>query len=318
MRIVFMGSPEFALPTLRRLIESEHEVSGVVTQPDRPAGRGRTLRPPPAKELALAHGVAVLQPERVNTPDALADLRELAPEAIVIAAFGQILQQSLLDVPTRGALNVHASLLPRHRGAAPSAAAILAGDEKTGVSILEIIRKLDAGPVLAQRSLPIAPPDTTGALNRRLASIGADLLIEVLPAWSRGELSPQPQDDEHATHAPSIQRTDATIDWSLPATDVWRRVRAYNPWPIATTTLANETIRIFEAWPLDLDDAAPPGAVLPLPDTAEAPAGAGFAVRCGDGALAIVQAQRPGRRVVTGEELLRGFRGLLQKRLGVE
>ncbi len=318
MRIVFMGSPDFALPTLRRLIESEYEIVGVVTQPDRPAGRGRTLRPPPAKELALAHHVPVFQPERVNTPDALADLRELAPEVLVIAAYGQILKQSLLDIPSRGALNVHASLLPRHRGAAPSAAAIIAGDKETGVTILEVIRKLDAGPVLAQRSLPIAPLDTTGSLNEGLATLGAALLIEILPAWARRELSAQSQDDTHTTYAPTIQRSDAAIDWSLPAADVWRQVRAYNPWPIAGTTLDNETLRIFEAWPLDLDDAAPPGAVLPLPDTAEAPSGAGFAVRCGQGSLAIVRAQRPGRRVVTGVELLRGFRGLLQKRLGTE
>ena len=316
MRIVFMGSPDFALPTLRQLFESEHEVVGVVTQPDRPAGRGRTLRPPPAKELALSRDVPVLQPERVNTPDALARLRELAPEAIVIAAYGQILKQSLLDLPTRGALNVHASLLPRHRGAAPSAAAIVAGDKETGVSILEVVRKLDAGPVLAQRSLPIAPEDTTGSLNQELASIGADLLIEVLPAWGRRELSPQPQNEAHVSYAPTINRSDTTIDWSQPAADVWRRIRAYNPWPIATTTLDEEALRIFEAWPLELDDAAPPGTVLPLPDTAAAPAGAGFAVRCGEGALAVVRVQRPGRRVVRGEELLRGHRALLQKRLG--
>ncbi len=316
MRILFMGSPDFALPTLRRLIESGHEVAAVISQPDRPAGRGQTLHPPPAKELALSHHLPVLQPERVNTIDSLIALRTLAPDAIVIAAYGQILKQPLLDIPTRGALNVHASLLPRHRGAAPAAGAILAGDEETGVTILEVVRKLDAGPLLAQRSLPIAPQDTTGTLNEQLAAIGAELLIDVLPAWERGELSPEPQDEAHASYAPTIQRDDATIDWSLPAVDVWRRVRAYNPWPIATTPLDGETLRIFEAWPLDFEGAAHPGTALALPETAEAPAGAGFAVRCGEGSLAIVRAQRPGRRILSGDELLRGFRGLLGKRLG--
>ena len=310
-----MGSPEFALPTLRGLIESEHQVVSVVTQPDRPAGRGRGLRPPPAKELAQAHGLPVLQPERVNAPEALADLQALAPDAIVIAAYGQILKQPLLDLPRRGSLNVHASLLPKYRGAAPAAAAILAGEQETGVTILEVVRKLDAGPVLAQRPLPIEPHDTTGTLNEKLATLGAGLLIEVLPAWERGDLTPQPQDEAQASNAPTVQREDAVIDWSLPAVDVWRRVRAYQPWPVATTRVGDEPLRILEAWPLSADPDVPPGTVLPLPEATEAPAGAGFAVRCGQGVLAVVRAQRAGRRALTGEELLRGFQGLLSKRL---
>ena len=311
-----MGSPEFALPTLRRLIESEHQVVAVVTQPDRPAGRGRGLRPPPAKELAQDHHLPVLQPERVNSPEALAELEALGPEAIVIAAYGQILKQPLLDIPSKGALNVHASLLPKHRGAAPAAACILAGEEETGVTILEVVLKLDAGPVLTQRSLPIEPQDTTGALNEKLASLGAGLLIETLPEWERGDLTPQPQDDAQTSYAPRIQREDAAIDWSLPAIDVWRRVRAYNPWPVATTTIEGEPLRILEGWPLPGEPDAPPGAVLSLPGDGEAPDGAGFAVRCGSGLLAVVRAQRSGRRALTGQELLRGFRGLLDKRLG--
>ena len=310
-----MGSPEFALPTLRELIESEHQVVSVVTQPDRPAGRGRGLRPPPAKELARAHGLPVLQPERVNAPEALADLQALAPDAIVIAAYGQILKQPLLDLPRRGSLNVHASLLPTYRGAAPAAAAILAGEQETGVTILEVIRKLDAGPVLTQRPLPIEPHDTTGTLNEKLATLGAGLLIEVLPAWERGDLTPQPQDEAQASNAPTVQREDAVIDWSLPAVDVWRRVRAYQPWPVATTRVGDEPLRILEAWPLSADPDVPPGTVLPLPEATEAPAGAGFAVRCGQGVLAVVRAQRAGRRALTGEELLRGFQGLLGERL---
>ena len=311
-----MGSPEFALPALQGLIESQHRVVGVVTQPDRPAGRGRRLQPPPAKELAEAHGLPVLQPERVNAPEALAALGALAPEAIVIAAYGQILRQTLLDLPHRGALNVHASLLPKYRGAAPATAAILAGEQETGVTILEVVRKLDAGPVLAQRPLPIEPHDTTGTLNEKMAAMGAGLLIEVLPEWERGEITPQPQDEAQASNAPTVQREDAVIDWSLPAVDVWRRVRAYQPWPVATTSVGGEPLRILEGWPLTADADAPPGTVLPLPEAAEVPAGAGFAVRCGQGALAVVRGQRAGRRALTGDELLRGFQGLLGKRLG--
>ena len=311
-----MGSPSFALPTLRRLIESEHQVVGVVTQPDRPAGRGRGLRPPPVKELAQAHRLPVLQPERVNASEALAALRSLAPDAMIIAAYGQILRQPLLDLPRRGVLNVHASLLPTYRGAAPVTAALLAGERETGVTILEVVLALDAGPIVAQRALPIEEHDTAGTLGEKLAALGADLLIEVLPAWERGELPPQPQDDAQASHAPSVRREDAVIDWSLPAVEVWRLVRAFNPWPMAATAVGGEPLRILEAWPLEGDPDAPPGTVLPLPEGADAPEGAGFAVRCGQGLLAVVRAQRAGKRAVSGDELLRGFRGLLGRRLG--
>ncbi len=316
MRIVYMGSPEFALPTLRRLIESEHEVVAVVSQPDRPAGRGRGLRPPPVKELAQSHGLPVLQPERINAPDSLGALRDLDPDAIAYAAYGQILRQPFLDLPRRGVLNVHASLLPKYRGAAPVAAAVLAGEETTGVTIMEVVLALDAGPIVAQRSLPIAIDDTTGTLSEKLAGLGAELLIEVLPAWERGEITPQPQDDATATYAPTIRREDAIIDWSLPAPDIWRRVRAFSPWPVATTNVDGETLRILEAWPLEGDPEVAAGTTVALPHGAQVPAGAGFAVGCGDGLLAIVRAQRAGRRALSGEELLRGFRGLLGKRLG--
>ena len=316
MRIVFMGSPQFALPALERLISSEHELLAVVTQPDQPAGRGRSLRPPPVSELARAHGLPVLQPPRVNASDSLDALRALQPEAIVIVAYGQILKQPLLDIPSHGLLNVHASLLPRHRGAAPATAALLAGDAETGVTILEVVLALDAGPMLAQRSLAISDDDTTGSLNEKLAPLGAELLIETLPAWERGELTPQPQDEALATYARTVRRDDAIIDWSLPAADVWRRVRAFSPWPGATTTFGGEPLRILEAWPLDVSVDLESGVVLPLPDGAVVPAGAGFAVGCGEGALAVVRAQRAGKRALSGEELLRGARGLIGNRLG--
>jgi methionyl-tRNA formyltransferase len=308
MRIVFMGSPDFAVPTLRHLIDSEHIVVAVVTQPDRPAGRGRVPRAPAAKEFVRSLGIPVLQPERVNSGDALEALRAIAPDAFVIAAYGQILKQPLLDIPKRGSLNVHASLLPKYRGAAPGAAAILAGDDRTGVTILEVVLSLDAGPVLGQREMPIEPDDTTASLNAKLSLAGAGLLIELLPAWERGELVPKPQDDSLATYAPSIKRSDAEIDWSLPAIAVWRRVRAYNPWPVAFTTLDASQLRIWEARPLDEVPDLASGTVFQV--------NGGFAVRCGIGGLEVRLAQRAGRRPVSGEQLLRGMRDLVGKTLG--
>lgn len=310
-----MGSPAFALPTLERLIESEHEVVGVVTQPDRPAGRGRTQHRPPVAELAVNGGLHLLQPEQVNAAEALEALRARRPEALIVAAYGQILKQPLLDVPSRGALNVHASLLPRHRGAAPSVGALLAGDDETGVTIQEVVLALDAGPIVAQKSIPIMDTDTTGTLNQQLSILGAELLIDVLPAWGRGELAPAPQDGTLATHSRSVKREDAVIDWSMSATEVWRRVKAYAPWPVATTTVDGEPLRILEAWPVD-GLAGDPGRVVELPEENDAPAGAGFAVACGEGALAVVRGQRAGKRPLSGEDLLRGYRDLMGRQLG--
>jgi methionyl-tRNA formyltransferase len=317
VRIVFMGSPDFALPTLRALIDSEHEIAAVVAQPDRPAGRRRLLRPPPTKLLATANGLTVLQPERVNSRAALEELRELAPEVLIIAAYGQILKQPLLDIPERGSLNVHASLLPKYRGAAPIAAAILEGEERSGVSIMEVELALDAGPVVSQRELPIDAHDTTGTLSEKIAAAGAELLIEVLPGWAGRDIVAQPQEDALATYAPPVRSTDAEIDWSRPALDLWRKVRAYQPWPVARTTVDGEPLLIAEAWPLDGEPEVAAGTVVPLPVLSSIPRDAGFAIRCGRGLLAVVQAQRAGKRAMSGRELLRGYRGLIGKRLGL-
>jgi methionyl-tRNA formyltransferase len=325
-RIVFMGSPDFALPALRRLLESGHQVVAVYTQPDRPAGRGRGLQAPPAKTLALDHGVPVFQPAKVSTPETVEELERLAPDLIVIAAYGQILKQSVLDVPRRGVLNVHASLLPRHRGAAPVAAAILAGDEEAGVSIMQTELALDAGPVLAQRQVPIAPKATAGTLTDRLAEEGADLLMEVLPAWLDGSLVPAPQDSSKATYAPMLRKEDGRIDWALPAEDVWRRVRAFTPWPGAFTYLDGRPLRLLETWPLAGPmgvadgDRLPAGTVVQWPSGENTPSEAagqpGFAVVTGGGLLGIVRVQLAGRRALTAAEFLRGQRDLVGKRLG--
>ncbi len=229
-RIVFMGSPDFAVPTLRALHE-HYPVVGVVTQPDRPSGRGRKLMPPPVKILADELGLPVIQPRRLREPEAMEQLRRFAPDLIVVAAYGQILRPDVLDLPPLGCINVHGSLLPRWRGAAPIQAAILAGDAETGITIMKMDAGVDTGPTLSQRAVPIAPDDTAGTLFEKMAPLGADLLIETLPGYLSGEIVPQPQDDERATYAPMLKKEDGRLDFSQPAADLARRVRAFNPWP---------------------------------------------------------------------------------------
>jgi methionyl-tRNA formyltransferase len=318
-RIVFFGSPDFALPSLTALLDTGEKVVAVVTQPDRPAGRGHASTSPPVKLLALERGLPVLQPENVSYPESVEQLQALEPDVFVIAAYGQILRQRVLDLPSRGTLNVHASLLPRHRGASPITAAILAGDEVAGVTLMEMVRKLDAGPMIAKVELPITPFDTAGSLEQRLANAGSALLSDTLAAWYEHRLVPEPQDESLVTYAPQIRREDARLDWSLPALDVWRRVRAYMPWPIAFTTLGGQDLRILEAWPLDGDSGAVPGTVLPpepLPAEAGSPGEITFSVQTGLGRLAIQRAQRQGRGAMSGGDFLRGQRDLVGSVLG--
>ena len=318
-RIVFFGSGVFALPSLTSLLDAKQEVVAVVTQPDRPAGRGHASTPPPVKLLGLAHGLPVLQPDNVSAPESVETLRALRPDVFVIAAYGQILRQRVLDLPSRGTLNVHASLLPRHRGASPVAAAILAGDEVTGVTIMEMIRKLDAGPMVSKVEVPITPFDTTGTLEPRLADAGAALLGQTLMPWCERHITPVPQDESLVTYAPQIRREDARLDWSLPAIDLWRRVRAYVPWPIAFTTLGRQELRILEAWPLSGDSGTVRGTVLPvepLPSESVSPGLAAFSVQTSAGRLAILRLQRQGRAAMAGGDFLRGQRDLIGSVLG--
>ena len=228
--IVFMGSPDFALSTLRALHENSALV-GVVTQPDRIAGRGRELKPPPVKTLALELGVPVIQPEKLREPGAMEQLRVWSPDVIVVAAFGQILKQDVLDLPRFGCINVHASLLPRWRGAAPINAAILHGDEETGITIMKMDVGLDTGPILSQRAMRIQPDETAGSLFETLSTLGADLLLETLPKYLNGEIEPCPQPEKGATYAPMLKKEDGLLDFSHPASELERRVRAFHPWP---------------------------------------------------------------------------------------
>lgn len=311
--IIFMGTPDFAVPIFTAL-RSRYPIVGVVTQPDRPAGRGRSLRPPPVKQAALAHDLPVFQPESLRTPQAVAHLRAWAPDVIVTAATGHILTAKVLALPTRGTLNVHASLLPRWRGAAPIHAAIRAGDTETGITIMCTDEGLDTGPILSQRSIAIAPRETTASLHDRLAQLGADLLLETLPRWLSLELTPRPQPDRGVTLAHRIRKADGRIRWDQPAVDIDRHVRAFTPWPGAFSFWGERRLKVIAAFPLP---SSPAGAV---DETHSAP---GSVVRVGDlpavvtaaGLLRLDTLQLAGKRALPGAEFVRGQPDFIGSRL---
>ena len=299
-----MGSGGFALPSLERLLSStEHSVEALFTQPDKPAGRGHRLREPPTKPLAAAHAVAVHQPEKVRAPEAVELVRTIAPECIVVVAYGQIIPQSILDIPPRGIINVHGSLLPAYRGAAPIQWAIARGETRTGVTTMLMDAGLDTGPVLLSRELDITPEDTAETLEPRLAELGAELLVATLSQWERGALVPTPQDDALASLAPRIKKEDARIDWSVPAEDIACRVRAFRPWPIAFTEVSGRELKIWRARPAkDLEKSAPPGVVV-------ASDSSGLVVACGaSSALLVEEVQAAGKARMPAVDFARGQR----------
>jgi methionyl-tRNA formyltransferase len=295
-----MGTPGFALPALRRLAGSEYELAAIYTQPDEPVGRGRRLVPTPVKSLALDRGLTVRQPASLKEAGEVTWLAGLRPDVIVVAAYGQLLPQSVLDIPRSGCINIHPSLLPRHRGPSPMAAAILAGDEVTGVSIMLMDRGMDTGPLLAQRRQPVSAEDTTETLTDALAEVGADLLMETLPLWLAGRVVPQVQDNERATYSRVVTKEDGRMDWHLPALELWRRVRAFQPWPGCYTAWEGKQIKVIQAVPLPGDGEA--GRVVQ-------PEGVPVGVQTGSGILGLLKVQLEGKRVVTGEEFIRGQRG---------
>jgi methionyl-tRNA formyltransferase len=246
IRTVFMGSPDFALPTLRLLV-AHYTVVGVVTQPDAPAGRGRVLTPPPVKLLAQELDLPIIQPMRLREPEARAQLQAWQPNLVVVAAFGQILRQTMLDLPRFGCINVHASLLPRWRGAAPIQAAILHGDTETGITIMRMDSGVDTGPVLSQRVMPISPEDTAGTLSAKLAVMGAELLINMLPGYLNGTLQPHPQENTEPSYAPLLQKADGQLDFTHPAEKLVCRVRAFNPWPGAFILWDGQILKVHRA-----------------------------------------------------------------------
>ncbi|MCK9493965.1 MAG: methionyl-tRNA formyltransferase [Dehalococcoidia bacterium] len=324
-RIVFFGSPDYAVPSLRACLGlPDAAVVAVVTQPDRPRGRSGAPQMTAVKLAAVAAGVTTFfQPEKVRR-DTTEALRALAPDVGVVAASGHILPNHLLEAFPYQVVNVHASLLPRHRGASPVASAILAGDVSSGATIMRVVREVDAGPILAQVETHIDPLDTAGTLTDRIADLGAQLLAHTLPRWVAGEVEERPQDASEATFAPKLSRADGTIDWSQPAEAIWRRVRAFHPWPLATTTYRGEPFLVHQAWPVDLPAAftsdVAPGTVLPGDGEDLTPLLPGRTARalvaCGTGALALLEVQRPGKRPTPIEAYLNGDRELIGSRLG--
>lgn len=246
IKVVFMGSPDFSLSALNALVKN-YEVVGVVTQPDRASGRGRELKAPPVKTLALELNLPVIQPEKLKQPEAMDQLRAWNPDVIVVAAFGQILKKEVLDLPRYGCINIHASLLPRWRGAAPINAAILSGDEETGVTIMKMDVGLDTGPMLSARKIRIKPDDTAGSIFQSLSTLGANLLIETLPDYFSGKLTPQPQPEQGATYAPMMKKEDGLLDFTQPAEALERRARAMNPWPGAWIQFKDAVLKVHKA-----------------------------------------------------------------------
>lgn len=291
--MVFAGTPDFALASLRALVDNGTLPVAVLTQPDRPAGRGRKLKASPVKRFAEEQGLTVMQPATLKSAEAAESLEALGADVMVVAAYGLILPQAILDMPTRGCVNVHASLLPRWRGAAPIQAAILAGDEDTGISLMQMDAGLDTGPVYAMRSIPIGDAMTAGELHDQLAVLGGELLVERLPAILDGSLAATPQDNDHAEYAGKIASADARLDWRRPALDLQRQVRAYNPVPGARFDCGDELVKCWHA--RIGPGSGAPGEVIR--------AGAdGIEVVCGEGSLIIERLQRPGRTPVTAGE----------------
>ena len=344
MRIAFAGTPDFAVPALEALLRTRHTVVGALTQPDRPKGRGRQLAASPVKAAALAHGIPVAQPHTLKDDAGRAELAAWRPDVLVVIAYGLILPKAALTLPRLGCINIHASLLPRWRGAAPIQRAILAGDTDTGVTIMLMDVGLDTGPMLLKREVSIAPTDTGGSLHDRLAAIGASAIVEALDGYAAGMLTPVPQPTEGVTYAAKIEKAEGLIDWNRPALEIERQVRAFNPWPIAETRLDGEQLRVFEATvdssgaqmsagqhasdanrrAIDVDShtivaesglmVAESGTVVSIRDDA-------LVIQCGSGRLALCQLQRPGRRIVSAGDFARGGGGssgthLLGKRLG--
>jgi len=312
-RIVFMGTPDLAATCLARLIDSGTlDVVAVVSQPDRPRGRRLHIQPTPVKAMALASNLPVLQPDTARGPGFLDSLRELKPDLIAVAAYGQILPQTLLDIPPHGCLNVHTSLLPRYRGAAPIQWAILNGDRETGVTIMQIVPELDAGDIVTQASTPITADDTAQTLHDRLADLGADLLVQTIPDYLSGKLKPVPQNAGEVVYARKITKADGSVDWTRPAVAIWNQVRGLIPWPGAFTQVSIDARPArLKLWQTKLErESGSPGTILEADRN-------GIVVACGDGSLRILELQPEGKRRMTAREFLAGHPLVVGSRLTI-
>lgn len=300
-RIVFMGTPDFAVPILQMLVHEGYSVVGVVTQPDRPKGRKRILTPPPVKVAAQKWGLPVLQPHKLVDEAAIDSVLQLEPDLIVTAAYGQLLPQKILQAPSLGCINIHASLLPKYRGGAPIHWAIIHGEEKTGITIMYMVQALDAGDMLVQKELPIRKTDHVGILHDRLSELGANLLKESLPSLIQGHLQATPQDEQQATYAPNLTREDEMIDWSQSATQIYNRVRGLHPWPVASTVWRGKPMKIWwveEKW---VDHQNQPGTILGVESE-------GILVAAGSGAVMIKELQPSGKKRMPAHDFVGGAR----------
>ena len=313
MRIVFMGTPDFATPVLHALVDAGHDVAAVYTRPDRRAGRGKRLTAPPAKRAALELGLSVRQPTSLRRDeDAQRGIRQLAPDAIVVAAYGLFLPPDTLRAPSLGCVNIHPSLLPRYRGPSPVVSMLLDGDESTGVTLMIPDEGMDTGPILAARETAISEGEDAPALTARLFEMGADLLVETLPAWERGEVLPRAQDDAQASVTSLVRREHGEIDWRRSASQVERMTRAYRPWPGAFTTWRGSVLKVVDARVRESGpdgDVPPPGRVVALSD-------GGVGVQTGDGVLELSRVQLAGRGASDARDFTRGYRDFLGSRLG--
>ncbi|MWK58804.1 methionyl-tRNA formyltransferase [Pseudomonas otitidis] len=294
LRLVFAGTPEFAAEHLKALLDTPHQIVAVYTQPDRPAGRGQKLMPSPVKQLALQHGLPVLQPPTLRDPAAQEELRALAPDLMVVVAYGLILPQMVLDIPRLGCINSHASLLPRWRGAAPIQRAVQAGDAESGVTVMQMEAGLDTGPMLLKVTTPITAGDTGGSLHDRLAQLGPQAVVQAIAGLAAGTLQGEVQDDALATYAHKLNKDEARIDWNRPADELERLVRAFNPWPICHSTLDGQPLKVLAAEPAE--GRGQPGQVLDASKD-------GLTVACGEGALRLTRLQLPGGKPLAFADL---------------
>ncbi|QPK61965.1 methionyl-tRNA formyltransferase [Methylomonas sp. LL1] len=299
MKIIFAGTPDFAVPTLRALVNSTHDVCAVYTQPDRPAGRGRKLSASPIKQLAQAHDIPVYQPENFKQPESLAQLASLNADLMVVIAYGLILPQAVLDSPQLGCINVHGSLLPRWRGAAPIHRALMAGDSKTGITIMKVAKKLDAGDMLLKIECPIGANDTSGSLHDILAQIGADGLIQVVEQFQQGSVTAEVQDESLVTYAHKLEKHEAVLDWQDSAIELDRKIRGLNPWPVAQTLFKGEVLRVWNCVLTDKTSDLPPGTLNCSEHALDVATGAGV--------VRLLEVQLPGGKRIAGKDFLNAY-----------